>query len=97
MDPTRSNAQYQGDFEAEEDQSLKQLLEKCDQWLNKTEAAIMPSLERRRNVSSSSVIVRRHAANNHIGRVKVTSFARINEGPMASNGGKLGRLARRFA
>ena len=64
MDPTRSNAQYQGDFEAEEDQSLKQLLEKCDQWLNKTEAAIMPSLERRRNVSSSSVIVRRHAASN---------------------------------
>ena len=62
MSSSRANGQDQGNFEAKEDQSFKELLETCNDWLDKTEAASISYLARQRNVSSSSAIVRRHTS-----------------------------------
>ena len=62
MSSSRANGQDQENFEAKEDQSFKELLQTCNDWLDKTEAASISYLARQRNVSSSSAIVRRHTS-----------------------------------
>ena len=56
MSSSRSNAQDQGTFEANDDRSFNELLEKCNNLLEKT--ASIAYLERQRNVSSSAIVPR---------------------------------------
>ena len=60
MSSSRPSTKDQERSEAEEDQSFRELLEKCNNWLENTEAASISYHARQRHVSSSSAIVRQH-------------------------------------